>query len=373
MKAPTWLGEHEREWVEKNGYLLEEVFSAFADSGEWPEPVQIQRELRTKRPMENAREALDSLPRVLGFEEWNPRRVVLTIFGIGCCRAAEPLLEDYRSVGYLALGRFEEAEETNRLRRSDVDSVLSKRSPEELNRLSWLLMADAFFLGSGSSQVESWEREIDPQVVEIEGTKNSGEMLGRLAAIRRIGVASAVPNVPVPAKGEQGAEEAKHDPPPQGLKWPEIATGLAAIVAIVVALVAAPPPVAGGLVGAGVGLAIVRLGPLAKRRLWQQACCVGVLALAGALVGLGLNGGGRSMSRYFVTHGEGGKAVIIPRIEPQRGATTVRDAALIPGDQVTVRCLMREGGEDWAQLKGGAWMPLALLSRVEGESEPPAC
>jgi hypothetical protein len=180
-----WLSTRDRKWVAQNGDLLNAVWAHFAATGEWPDPVEILRGLRAANPNRRVNAALAEMPKVLGQREYAPPRLVLSVFGLGCCPNANPLLCQYVAVAQLALRRFDLPSLPNRLTRADVMAELGP-SEVEADRLSEVLMRDAPFLGSGTSGIDNWDREIDPRAEDFEGIDNPESLLIFLAVQRRI-------------------------------------------------------------------------------------------------------------------------------------------------------------------------------------------
>jgi hypothetical protein len=192
-QAGPWLGSTESEWVEQNGFLLEAIWRHFHESGEWPEPVELQRRLYAENPDLPSTKAVGSLPRSLVIDEWaDPRHLALTIFGLGCCPGAQRLLGQYLKAAHLALRRFGSPELPNRLTINELREALAIGAVEA-ERLSVVLMRDAEFLSSGDANVDSWDRQIDPRVVEFESLETPDELLNFLAERRRLGAYAAPP------------------------------------------------------------------------------------------------------------------------------------------------------------------------------------
>jgi hypothetical protein len=137
-----FLSARDQDWVARNGDILNATFAHYEAKGEWPEPAEVIRPLRAANPNRKVVAALDEMPKALGHREDFPRRLVLSIFGLGCCERAAPLLGHYLTAAQMALRRFDLPGLTNHLSRQDVSAELGLGAPE-LDRLSELLMRDA--------------------------------------------------------------------------------------------------------------------------------------------------------------------------------------------------------------------------------------
>jgi hypothetical protein len=204
MRVVSWLPLQAQEWVDLHGYLLDGVWARFEKDNDWPDPVEVQRELRCVDPNRRVTQALDRMPSFFARREYSPPSLALTIFGLGCCENARPLLEQYLAIAKIALRRFDSPDLPNRLRRADVVAELDL-SPAEADRLSIVLMQYAPFLGSGESSINGWDREVHPRAEEFEGIENVDELLDfearkqRLAESERGIVLPAVPLASPPA------------------------------------------------------------------------------------------------------------------------------------------------------------------------------
>jgi hypothetical protein len=245
VKTVSWLPPQAQEWVDLYGYFLDGVWARFESDNEWPDPVEVQRELRCADSTRRVTQALDRMPSFFARREYSPPNLALTIFGLGCCVSARPLLEQYLAVAKLALRRFDSPALPNRLRRSDVVTELDL-SPAEAERLSMVLMQYAPFLGGGSIGINDWDREIHPQAEEFEGIEGVDDLLDfearkqRLADLER---RAAVPAAPV-------SIQATSLPPPsnpynENLMLTATVISAAAAVITVLLMVASAPSAAG--------------------------------------------------------------------------------------------------------------------------------
>jgi hypothetical protein len=115
MTVPKWLSGPDREWVDQNRYFLEGIWRRFVHDGDWPDPTEVQRELRREDPGRRVADALGTMPRALARREYVPPRIALTVFGLGCCEGGRELLRNYLEVARRALARFDSPWLPNRL------------------------------------------------------------------------------------------------------------------------------------------------------------------------------------------------------------------------------------------------------------------
>jgi hypothetical protein len=235
-------------------------------------------------------------------------------------------------------------------------------------------MRDADFLGSGTSNIDDWDREIDPRVVEYSGLDDPGALLVLLAEKRRIGAFSGPAIAPQP-------EPATKMPPPSSASEGSsaiymglIGLGLAA-AGLVLALSDAPALLAGCVIAALVLGALVL--PWVMRGRPPLTAVVLAVTAAVLAVGIGWHFGISDSDgpyRFFLATTGSDRAVVIPLIEPRVGATWSRSTVLAPGDPLEVSCIQDEDGVAWAKLSDATFMRLALLvPEFAAGSQPPAC
>lgn len=180
--VPDWLPQDLRGWVMAHRVALDAVFDAFTRDAEWPDPVQLQRQQRAAGAHPAIARVLAEMPRQLGWREYDPPRARLSLFGIACCGESGPLLYAYYQLLHLALQRHGEPDAPNRLCRHDADALTPDLAQARL--LSRVVLDDCPFLGTGSSDVDSWDREIDERVVEYEQARSIDDFLAVLAEQR---------------------------------------------------------------------------------------------------------------------------------------------------------------------------------------------
>jgi hypothetical protein len=365
--AREWLSAHDRDWVTGNNDLLNATWAHFEATGQWQDPVEVLRNLRAANPSRRVAAALDEMPKALGQREYAPPRLVLSIFGLGCCPKAQTILSQYLAVSQLALRRFDLPGLPNRLTRADVVAELGLNEIEA-DRLSELLMRDAPFLGSGDANIDSWDRTIDPRVEDFEGIEHPDALLALLSSQRRI---AEEPEVHLPDP------PASADPPPPKTTSTDpqvLLTVLAALATVgtsVVNLSQSPSVLSLTVLGVFLGLT----AGLALRRFWRHALLVGILlgALAGAAAGFFLfPDQSDGPYRYFVAS-TGKEDALVGLIEPRRGAAMQRDTVLGRGDPVSVHCLLSEEDEEWAKLENGSFVPAEALTVEVGGATAPRC
>ncbi|HEX8743945.1 MAG TPA: hypothetical protein VF712_12500 [Thermoleophilaceae bacterium] len=275
--------------------MLDVVFDAFMATGEWPDPVQLQRETRASGGPRAVARVVTEMPRQLGWREWSPQRAVLTHFGVACCRRARPLLDAYFAVLALALERHSNPDVENRVKREDVDDLVDDEVLAD--RLSRLIVADHPFLSSGSVGVANWDLEIDERVVEYEEARDVDEFLAILAEQRgvrpdleRTESARGVEETPAqPEQPTQVGAPVSATPAETRASIGSAATSrlltVVTIIGTVLAIAVAPAPLAvGGVVACvtAVGLEVLRPGTSAT----FAALIILAAASLGALIGL---------------------------------------------------------------------------------------
>jgi hypothetical protein len=385
--VPAWLSPQDRDWLQRHGYFLDAVWAQFARSGSWPDPIEIQRELRAADPSRRVTTALDQMPPALATRDYAPPRLMLSIFGLGCCEEARGLLGHYLEVARLALRRFDSPKLPNRLTRADIVEELGL-GEVEADRLSRVLMRDAPFLGSGQSTIESWDREIDPRVEEFEDIETTEGLLAFLAAQRRVGVQRDLASGPVPLSAAPLQYEAlpQHQirtrPPPAragdaptdmqtGLAtWAPVVSALAAVLTLLFSVFPSPSIPGLALLGLFIGLTLALVGPQHRPRL--AIAGVAILVVTGAGIGALLEQQPNTPHNYFVIS-TGRTDALIPRVEPRPGAVMAREQVLGTGDRVKVICLVQEEGIEWAKLVEGSFVRAALLSPEVGSAVAPSC
>jgi hypothetical protein len=217
------------------------------------------------------------MPRELGTRHHDPDRIVLSLFGIACCRGAQPLLKRYMQALKLALQRHDQPELPNVLSRSDVVEALSI-GPVEADRLSKLILLDAPFLAGGDAGVDSWSLDIDERIVAYEHAEDVSEFLLQVATERATPAPSLTPNYPshdatagLPVAPGQTSElraakssrvdkaDADPAPPRPGREGvPAVVTAVAVVAAAaanIVSLAVAPLPLALGAAAASLAAA----------------------------------------------------------------------------------------------------------------------
>jgi hypothetical protein len=176
-----WLSAHAAAWAASHAYVLREVFLEFERTGEWPDPVQLERQLRASGKKIRLVGSLATMPPEIGWREHHEPRVVLTLFGLGCVREARPLLQAYLNTLQLALARYDNPPAPNRLSRADVVDLLDL-SERDADRLSSLLVASGNpFLAGGTIGVQTWDLGIDERIVDFENVATVDDLLETLA------------------------------------------------------------------------------------------------------------------------------------------------------------------------------------------------
>jgi hypothetical protein len=186
VNFPGWLPPEIAAWVRGNGELLDEIYAAFERDGAWPAPGALQRELLAQGRRLRVVSGAEAMPSSLGARSHSPDEVRLFLFGLACVDAARPLLEQYAATLALAQSRYARPDEPARLTRADVAAHL-QLDDGAMDRLSVVLLADHPFLGSGQSNLDSWDYEIDDRIVDLGDVNGLEELLALLAEQRQLG------------------------------------------------------------------------------------------------------------------------------------------------------------------------------------------
>jgi hypothetical protein len=373
MKAIAWLPAEAQEWLGHYGYFLDGVWDRFERDGEWPNPVDVQRELRSADPTRRVTHALECMPNFLARREWSPPRLVLSMFGIACCDRARPLLEKYLRVAELALRRFDSPTLPNRLRRSDVVEDLHL-SASETDRLSVLLALDAPFLGSGSISIDDWDREVDPRAEEFEGIEDVDDLLDFLATQRRLGegadlAAALAVEVPPTVSNPQSPRRA--DPTERIMVLSTVSSAAATVITSILTLNFPVSPFSLGVVmfffSLTAALLLLRKRPMVAAIVVLSATALG----CGAGAFLAPDPPSRPV-KYFVVS-TGGKATVIPSIAPSVIAPIARNQVLGSGEAVEVMCTLANADGHWAKLTDGTFLRAGFLASEVGGETAPSC
>jgi hypothetical protein len=62
----SWLPQSQRNWAIERRAVLEAIFAAFARDGSWPDPVELERRLRSEETRLGVMAAVNEMPRSLG-------------------------------------------------------------------------------------------------------------------------------------------------------------------------------------------------------------------------------------------------------------------------------------------------------------------
>lgn len=181
-RPPEWLAPPLAEWAASHIDILDSIYDRFEETGEWPDPVQLQREMRAAGGPQALARTVSAMPRALGHRDHSPPRVVLTLFGVACCHASGQLLNAYFAIFALALSRHSTPDVDNRVTRGDIDALLS--NPLLTDRVSRIILADCPFLAGGRADLEEWDLAIDERIVDYEDAGNANELLAAIARER---------------------------------------------------------------------------------------------------------------------------------------------------------------------------------------------
>jgi hypothetical protein len=266
----SWLSQPQRAWVKEHRSALDAMVAALERDGNWPDPVQLERQLRSQKVRVGVLEAVGSMPPALGWREHSPPRVMLTLLGFACVPRARPLLEALLATMRLALTHFDSPGPRATLSRSDVQRALGA-DHREMDLLSLLVLGPGnFFLGGGIARPDSWELEIDERIVLYEDVATVEDLIARLAEERPT---QAILEMPEPA-ARVGRSSGVHS----ALVVAVAAAGLATNIA---AFFTQPPWAAIGVMAAtATAVALHRRLTASPPSLWAIAAvaAVGVIA-----------------------------------------------------------------------------------------------
>lgn len=292
--VPSWLSPRLTAWASANREGLEAILTSFVSTGAWPDPVELQRELRASGGPAALSRVAREIPVELGYRQYQPPEVRLSLFGVACCQGGRRLLDAYFRVLRLAITIHSTPSMPNRLARGDIARVIS--DPALATLVNALILADAPFLGSGSSGHDDWDREIDERVVEYENARSADAFLALLAVER----GAALPTEP-PARGGRafsgGAAEVGSDEPQMADGMPHshatVRDALLTVTGVVGTLLAvALAPLALGLAAAAACASFVALAWW-KPAISTTTAVLGAAAISAICGGIGLYLGGR--------------------------------------------------------------------------------
>jgi len=162
------------EWAQAHHRFLRVIFDRFTANGDWPEIPALQRELdrldeEALVPDEiDVAETARTMPKELGIRDYNPPRVWLKVRALATVPGAEPLLDSFMKVIWLASRRYLAAEGAPKLRRTDLTGELGF-DEATAHRVSLLLEGEPLVLGGGSGRMTDpeWERDLAPSFREL--------------------------------------------------------------------------------------------------------------------------------------------------------------------------------------------------------------
>lgn len=280
--AADWLPTVEGRWVRDHPEVLAEIARAFIEAGEWPDPVQLDRQLRSEGRRLDIVKTASSLPNYLGRYEQHQSRVVLTILGLACVPEASELVGQYFAVLGLALEVFDDPSREAKLTDGEVQARLAL-DENDMTILSQLLLdaGNPFAAGAQASEGH-WTIQIDHRATEFDPAKNADEFITLLAEMRVPRVVEAIPEDSI----AEPEELSTNDATPES----RISVGRAAgigggILGVVLAVALAPPALVAGSVVFLIAVVLLRdslFGAGATWPIWL-AVIVLVMAVAGAV------------------------------------------------------------------------------------------
>jgi hypothetical protein len=239
---PEWLPAQERSWVASHEAALETIVAAFTRHGQWPDPVAVERELRSRGTKIGLIAAISTMPQSLGRREHSPSRVVLTLFGLGCVASAAWILDAYVAGLQFALSRFDDPTAPSALTRADLQEhvQLDDLSMDIVSTV--ILLPGNPFLSGGQASVEAWRLDIDERVTTYEHAVTADALLAQLARERL--TPSSLPPPSPPSSAPATIE------PRDWLIAAGLVLAVCTVAATLIGIVTAPLPLAVGVVAA---------------------------------------------------------------------------------------------------------------------------
>jgi predicted KAP-like P-loop ATPase len=173
--------------------LFERVYAHRQSTGEWPRLEHLQRLLASEHIDVNVRALVMRSAEYVGIISPD-EQVRLSLRGLGAVPAAQPLLEAYRQLLHSIVERYRDPQLEASYSSADFDTL--ELEPTLKGELSDLLRDDAWALGSGGGDGDSWSYAISDQVLRAGEATNVDELL----AVRFGGPArqETEPSVPEP-------------------------------------------------------------------------------------------------------------------------------------------------------------------------------
>lgn len=189
QEVPAWLPASERAWVVRHRAVLDAIVAKLMATGDWPDPVALERELRGGGKGGGVVVAIGQMPRSLGWREHSPPRVSLTLFGLASASNGRWLIGSLYQTLQLALARFDAPDRPDRLDRAFVQEALGL-DDRSMDAVSVVLTHGGNpFLGGGNASPVSWDLQIDERVVYLDAVASAEELMAYLARERLPAVA----------------------------------------------------------------------------------------------------------------------------------------------------------------------------------------
>jgi len=161
--SPRYLDDATHRWAVQHRDFLAVVYEAFNEEGDWPQRGVLQRRLVREGKLIDFGQLAVELPQQLGHREAPPEeRIVLRLFALRYLDEAQDLLQQFVEALKLAANRYRSDEDEPVLGRRDLTERLGM-SDSDATKLSRVLLREARFLGSGTTEVTDWERQIYDQ------------------------------------------------------------------------------------------------------------------------------------------------------------------------------------------------------------------
>lgn len=253
----AWLDEPGRRWLSEHAEVLDAVFTELEADGRWPDPVELERKLRSRGTRIGVVPAVRTIPASLGWHVTYPSAVSLTIFGLACVPRAEWVLDAYLATLQLALTKFDNPAVSARLSRPEVQTHLGL-DDHRMEVVSTVFLDSAVFFGGGSSSVAAWAMDIDPRVVAYDEISTVHELITRLSAERLARV--RIRHEPETAGSRSGGEDRR-----DWLSPAAISLGLLGLASDAMGVGGSPAPVIGIVLGGGLASLLLHRVPWFRR------------------------------------------------------------------------------------------------------------
>jgi hypothetical protein len=177
VDPPKYLPEEAVAWARRHLELLERVVEDLLETGRWPEVNVLSRRLAREGAPIDVRSLGAQMPKLLGFLQPNPERIVLLLFGLRMTHTGQKLLGGFAAMLRLAVERYAGDDNPPAITRADAARGTVNDDPY-VTALSEIVLREAPFLGSGSGgPEEGWTREVTSDVTRYWHAVNAEDYL----------------------------------------------------------------------------------------------------------------------------------------------------------------------------------------------------